>query len=100
MRLFLLENAEYFFLTHNEEFLAIDLDLGPRILAEQNAVAGLHVQGEYFALVVRLALTDGDDLTLLRLFFGRVGDDDAAADRFTLLHAPYENAVVKWRKAG
>src|SRR5271168_3543393 len=100
MRLFLLEDAEYFFLTHNEEFLAIDLDLGSRVLAEQDAVAGLYIQGEHLTLVVRLAFTDGDNLTLLWLFLGGVRDDDAAPNRFALFHAPYKNAVVKWREAG
>src|ERR1700677_5259406 len=100
MRLLLLENAEYFFLTHNEEFLAINLDLSPGILAEQNAVPGLDIQRENLAFVVRLALPDGDDLTLLGLFLGRIRDDDAAPDRFALFHAPYKNAVVKWREAG
>src|ERR1700691_402145 len=100
MRLFLLQNAENFFLTHDEEFLAVNLDLGSRVLAEKDAVAGLDIQGENLALVVRLTLADRDDLTLLRLFLGRVRDNDAAPDRFALFHAPHQNAVVKWGKAG
>jgi len=54
-----LENAEHFFLTHNEEFLAIDLDFGARILSEQNVVSRLYVEREDFAFIIRLALTDG-----------------------------------------
>ena len=33
-------------LLHDQELLTIDLDLGARPLAEQNAVASLHVEGD------------------------------------------------------
>src|SRR5271165_4619324 len=100
MRLFFLQNAENFFLTHNEEFLAIDLDLSSRILAEQDAVAGLDVEREHLALVIRLALANGNDFTLLGLFLGGVRDDDATPYGFALFDAAHQNAVVKRGKAG
>jgi hypothetical protein len=100
MRLFLLQNAEYFFLTHNEEFLAIDLDLGSRLLAEKDAVACLDVEREDFAFVVRLTLTNGNHFALLGLFLGGVWDDDATPNRFALFNAAHQNAVVKGGEAG
>ena len=65
-------------LLHDQEFLAVDLDLGARPLAEQDAVAGLDVDRDELAGLVAAAGADGDDFALLRLFLGGVGDDDAA----------------------
>src|SRR5213593_1017515 len=50
----LLENGEDVFLAHDEVFLVVDLDLGARILAEQDLVAGLHVQRDLLAVVADL----------------------------------------------
>ena len=72
MSLFL-DDAEDFFLSHNQKLLAVDLDLGAGILAEQHAVARLHIQREDLAFVVGLALADGDDFAFLGFFFGASG---------------------------
>ncbi len=74
VHLLLLENAEHFFLTHHEKFLAIDLNFGARILSEQNAVSRFYIEREDFAFIIRLAFTYRDSLAFLRLFFGRVGN--------------------------
>ena len=65
-------------LLHDQEILAVDLDLGARPLAEQDAVAGLDVERDELAALVAGAGADGDDLALLRLLLGGVGNDDAA----------------------
>ena len=70
MRLLTFQYAENFFFTHDEEVLAVDLDLGAGILAEQNAIASLDVEREDLAFVVRLALAYGDNFTFLGLLFG------------------------------
>ena len=57
---------------------AVDLDLGAGVLAEQDAVARLHVERADLAVLEDLAVADGDDLALDRLLLGGVGDDDAA----------------------
>src|ERR1700735_1387683 len=90
-----LEDAEDFFLAHDEEVFAVELDLGAGVLAEQDRVASLDVEGENLAFVVGLALADGDDFARLGLFLGRIGDDDAAANAFALFNAANENAVVQ-----
>src|SRR3989449_11755880 len=74
----LLENGEDVFLAHDEVLLVVDLDLGAGVLPEQDFVAGLHVEGDLLAVVADLAVADGDHLALLRLFLGRVWDDDPA----------------------
>src|SRR6185369_6013395 len=62
-------DAEHFFLTHDEELFAIDLDLGSGILAEQDAVARLYFEGVNFAFFVALAFADGDDFAFLWFVF-------------------------------
>src|ERR1035437_2442003 len=96
----LLDDAEDFFLAHDQELLAVELDLGARVLAEQNLVARLHVQREDLTFVIRLALADADHFAFLGLLFGAVGDDDAPTDGFALFHTADEDAVMKRCKRG
>src|SRR5437879_9813026 len=84
----LLENGEDVFLAHDEELLVVDLDLGARVLPEQDLVAGLHVERHLLAVVVDLAVADADDLALLGLFVCRVRDDGYARLALTLLETP------------
>src|ERR1700733_11862148 len=91
----LLEDAEDFFLAHDEEVFAVELDLGAGVLAEEDRVASLDVEREYLAFVVGLALADGNYFALLGLFLGRIGDDDAAANAFAFFNPANKNAVVQ-----
>src|SRR5207244_9291206 len=50
---------------------------------------------DLFAVVTDLAVAGGDDLALLGLFLGGIGDDDAAFLDLLLLQALHENAVVQ-----
>src|SRR2546422_9985546 len=72
----LLENGEDVFLAHDEIFLVVDLDLGARVLSEEDLVAGLHVERNLLAVVADLSRPNRDDLALLRLFLRRVRGDD------------------------
>jgi hypothetical protein len=74
----LVEHAHDVGLLHDQEFLAVDLDLGAGPFAEQHAVADLQIDGNELAGLVAAARADGDDLALGGLFLGGVGDDDAA----------------------
>src|SRR5688572_2096804 len=74
----LFENAENVGLLHDQEILAIDLDLGARPLAEQHDVALLQVDRDELARLVAAARADSDDFALRGFLFGGVGDDDAA----------------------
>src|SRR5271169_4908955 len=94
------QDAEDFFLAHDEEVVAIDLDFRPGVLAEQNAVARLHVERKGFALVVRLTSADGNDFTFLRLVLGAVGDDDAAPGGFSLFYTTNYNPVMQGSQLG
>src|SRR5271167_2618571 len=93
-----LDDAEAFFLAHDQILFSIELDLSARVLAKQNGVASLHVEREHLALVVRLALANRDHLALLRLLFCGIRDDDAATNAFALFNAPDQNPVMQWCK--
>lgn len=75
--------------------LAVDLHLGARVLAEEDAVADLHVELAQGAVFENLAAAHGDDLTLDRLLFGRVGDDDSTLGLLFFLHALEKDSVLK-----
>src|SRR5215469_9856349 len=94
------QDAEDFFLTHDQEVFAVDLDFRAGILAEQNAIARLHIQRKGFALIVALAAADGDDFSLLRLVLGAVGDDDAAPGGLSLFYTTNYDAVVQGSQLG
>jgi hypothetical protein len=59
---------------HDQEILAIELDLGARPLAEQHAVAGLDVDRDQLAAFVAAARADGDDFAFRRFFLGAIGE--------------------------
>src|SRR5215468_40910 len=82
-------------LLHDQELLAVELDLGARPLAEQHAVTGLDPHRDQFAVLVATAGADGDDLALLRFLFGAVGNDDAALGFFLRLETPDDHPVVQ-----
>src|SRR5450759_3386081 len=90
-----LDDTEHFVLAHDEVFLPIKLDLLAGILAEQDEVAGRYVERHELAVVLRLALADGDDFALLGLFLGGVGDDDPADFLFAFFNTRDDDAVVQ-----
>src|SRR5262249_17902976 len=53
--------------------LAVDLDLGAAVLAEEHHVADLHVEGADLAVLGDLAVAHGDHLALDRLLLRGVG---------------------------
>ena len=75
-----LDDAEDFFLAHNQKLLAVFLDLGDGVLAEQNAVASLDVQRKDLAFVVGLALANSNDFAFLGFLLGAIRDDDSTTN--------------------
>ena len=71
------------------------LDLGARPFAEQDAIAGLHVERDELAALVARAGPGGDDLALLRLLLGGIGNDDAALRLLLGVDAADDDAVVQ-----
>src|SRR2546425_2143388 len=92
-----LDHAEDVFLAHDQMFFAVELDLGAGVLAEQHGVAGLDVERDHLPVLADLSLPDGDDLPLLRLLLGGIGDDDAALGLLNLLlEALHDYPILKW----
>src|SRR6186713_3010499 len=65
-------------LLHDQEFLAVELDLCARPLAEQHAVARFQVDRNELAVLVAAAGADCNDFAFLRLLLGGIRDDDPA----------------------
>src|SRR5271157_927063 len=89
------QDAKDFFLAHDQEVFAVNLDLGAGVLAKQDAVAFLHIEREGFAFAVGLAPAHRDHFALLRLVLGAVGNDDSATGGFGFFNAPNHDAVVQ-----
>src|ERR1700678_705945 len=89
------QDAEHFLFAHDDEILAIKLDFRAGILAEQDAVAFLHVERAYLAFFVDLALAGRNHFAFLRLLFRRVRDNDSTAGGFAFFNAPHQNAVME-----
>src|SRR5947208_128008 len=92
-----LDHAEDVLLAHDEVFLAVELDLRARVLPEQDGLADLHADGHQLAVVVHLALADGDDLALLGLLLGGVRDDDPTLGLLGgFCESFHDDAILKW----
>jgi len=72
-----------------------DADLAAGVLAEQHAVALLHVERVQHAVFVDAALADREDLALHRLLLGGVGDDQPALGLRFLVDTFHEDPVVQ-----
>ena len=81
-------------LLHDQEILAVDLDLGAGPFAEQHAIACLEVDRNELAGFVATTRTDGDNLALRRLLLGAVGDEDAASGLGIGINTLDNNTIV------
>src|SRR6185436_2902981 len=79
----------------DQDLFAVDLDVGPGVLPEEDRVAHLDVERDLGAVVEDLAVPHGQDLAPLGLLLGRVGDDDPALGRLGFLDAADQQPVVK-----
>src|SRR6266508_2665211 len=75
--LWLLDDRQDVRFLQDQQLVALDLDLGPRVLGVEDDVAGLDLRLDPLALVVQAARADGQDGALLRLLLGGVRQDDA-----------------------
>src|SRR5215813_10529226 len=81
-------------LLHDDEVLAVDLDLGARPFSEQHPVADLDVEWVQFAVITARSGSGGNYLALHRLFLGGVGYDDAAFGLLLLLDTTDQHAIL------
>src|SRR5262245_9416732 len=92
------ENPHDVAFLHDEVLDAIDLDLGARPLAEQDAMADLHIEWNQFARLVAAARAYGNDFPLRGLLLGGVRYDDASGGLLLGVNALDDDAVVKRTK--
>src|SRR6516162_2470574 len=91
----LVQDREDVVLAQNDVLLSLERDLAPGVLAEEDLVTGLDVEGTHGPVVEELAGADRDHATFLRLLLGRVGNDDPALRLRLLLDALHQDAVVQ-----
>src|ERR1700722_14454569 len=87
------QDREDVVLVEQNVLFAVDLDLRARVLAEEDAVALLHVERADLAVLEDLAAARRDDHPFDRLLLGRIGDDDAPL-RFLFLGQALDHDAV------
>src|SRR5215472_17819752 len=92
----LINDSQDVVLAQDQQVFALMLELAARVLAEQDPVPGLDLDWDELALVGILALADRDDLALLRLLLGGVGNDNPALGPLLFLDALDENSIAQW----
>src|SRR5690606_7266325 len=90
----MLDDPENVALLHDQQLLAVDLDLGAGPFAKQDAIAGLHIKRDEFTLLVARAGTGGNNLALLRLFLCSVWNDDTPCGLLLGIEAAHDDTVM------
>src|SRR5918993_214643 len=91
-----LHHGEHVAAGQDQEVLAVDRDLGAAVLGVQDGLADADVEGDELAgCLGALAGTDSEDLALLRLLLGGVGDDQAGGRRLLGLVRLHDDAVIE-----
>src|SRR5271166_812800 len=93
-----LDHAHDVALFHDEELLAIELDLGSRPFAEQDAVPDFQIDWDQLAALIPPAGADGNHFAFLRLLLGGVGDDDPPLGFFFRIDALDNDTIVQRAK--
>src|SRR5262249_24851235 len=81
---------------HDHVLDAVELDFGPRPLAEQRPLADLDVDRDELAALIAATRADGNDLFFLRFFLRGIRNDDAAAALLFSFDPLDDDAIVKW----
>src|SRR6266576_2760081 len=87
-------DSENLVLAHDQKVFTVDLDFRAAVLAKQNAVALLNIQGLTRAVFLVFPLAGRDYFAFLRFFFRAVRDDDAAANLLAFFNALHDHAVM------
>ena len=87
-------DGEDFVFAEDQVFVAIEFDVGARILTEQDAIAGFDIGGGPFPGLEQFTGAHGFYLALLRLLFGGVWNDNAALLRLAFVQALDQDAVM------
>src|SRR5579871_4007778 len=77
-RLLLVYDRQHVVLAQNDELVRTEFDLGAAVFGVVDLVADLDIHRAELAALEQLARPNGDDLSLLRFFLRRIGEQDAA----------------------
>src|SRR3569623_292673 len=91
----LLDDRQDVVLAQDQVLDAVDLDVAARVLAEQDLVAGLHLELAQRTVLLDLAVAHGDDGRLHGLLLRRVGDVQPAGGAALLFDALDQDTVVE-----
>src|SRR5687768_4333961 len=83
---------------HDQQVLAVELDLGAGPFAEQDLVARLDVERGHRAVLGAGAGADRDDLAFLRLLLGGVRNDDSAGGGLFGLDSTDQHPIMERTK--
>src|SRR5208282_4378516 len=89
----LLDDSQDVILAQDQQVFALVLELAARVFAEQDLVAGFHLDRDKLAVVAIFTLADGDNLALLGLFLGGVRDDYSTLGPLLFLDTLDENSI-------
>src|SRR5579884_4317551 len=78
-RLIIAQHSQDFVLPQHQIVAVVDAHVGTGILAEENAIAGFHINVGALPVFQQLAGAHGHHFGLLWFLLRRIGDDDAAA---------------------
>src|SRR5260370_20886804 len=90
-----LEDSHDVAFLHDQVLDAVELDLGTGPLAEQDAVAGLHVGRNELAALIASARANGDDLAFHLLFLAGVRNNCPTLGLSFFLDSLDHDAIVK-----
>src|SRR5215207_9501496 len=91
-------DAHHIRFLHDDEVLAVDLDLCAVPLPEQDAIAGPHIDRHELAALISSTRPGGDDLPFLRLLLRGIRNDDATLRLLFGVDAANHDAVVQGAK--
>src|SRR6266478_7639877 len=75
--------------------MVVEFHFCSAVLAEQNSIADLHVQGLATAIFAVFAFAYRHDLTLLGFFLCGIGNNDPSANLLAFFNSPHDDAVMK-----
>src|SRR6266581_4526956 len=95
----LVHNREHIGLAKDQILFGVDGDFGAAVLSVENLVADLELHRDADILLIP-AGAHGDDLALLGLFFGGVGNEEPAAHLLGVLERLDDDAICEGSDLG
>src|SRR6266851_1525168 len=86
------DDSENLVLAHDQQLFTVDLDFRTGVLAEQNTVAGLNIQGLTRSVFFVLARSGRNHFAFLRFLFGAVRNNNSAAHLFAFVNSLHDHA--------